>query len=184
MVPLFDLDTPPVGDQLTIIGQWVGASRNVNIPEADVSFSWDNTDLSLGWDKGSWGSGGTDVLVLPDDAYLLLIKATIGANNWDGTTTQAYEIYDEIFSPFQVLIQDDHNMSYDIAIVGGVIPALTLALLTGGYIRLKPEGIRINKYYVPTDTNPAFAWDLDTTYCQGWDTGSWMKEIPNTNIPF
>ncbi len=40
MIPLFDVDVA-VGDQLDIIGKWVGVSRNVAIPIAGVFFTWD-----------------------------------------------------------------------------------------------------------------------------------------------
>lgn len=185
MGPLFDLNTPPVGDQLNIIGELVGASREVIIPIAQVAFAWDDSSLPLGWDAGSWAANpsASYVITLPDDTYLILINAKILANNWNGTTTEAYEIYNEVFAPFTILIQDNCNMSYDIAIIGGVIPALTLALLTGGYVPLKPEGIRLTDYYSSTGTGPAFAWDLDTAYCQGWDTGNWLQKTFNTNIP-
>lgn len=183
LTTLFDLDTPPVGDQLDIIGQWVGVSRDIRVPITGVFLTWDSDDVSLGWDAGTWFSsivGGTQVVSLPDDAYLVLIRGKIGANNWDGTTTSAYKIYAQVFPGFNVFILDKCNMTYEIAIVGGVIPALTLALLTGGYIPLKPEGVRITNYLVSVDTNPAFSWDSDTATLKGWNEGSWLKVYPTT----
>jgi len=52
MIPKFDVDTA-VGDQLDIIGIWVGVSRNVRIPISGVYFSWDG-DYTVGWDFGVW----------------------------------------------------------------------------------------------------------------------------------
>jgi hypothetical protein len=181
MLALFDLDTPPVGDQLDIIGEWVGVSRNVNIPATGIYFSWDGTTAD-GWDYGTWEGQNqpTTITSLPDDAYLTLIRAKIGANNWDGTTEGAYAVYAAAFPAFQVLIQDFANMSYDIVITGGIVDSLTLALLVGGYIPLKPEGVRINEYIVSVDTNPLFAWDVSNALMAGWDTGSWGREIPAT----
>lgn len=182
MIPLFDLDTPPVGDQLDIIGKWVGVSRNVAIPINGVYFSWDGTDYSVGWDFGSWQPQDqpTSVTSLPDDAYLSLIRARIAANNWDGTTNGAYAIWDAVFPQFTILIQDFQNMSYDMAFVGGIVDSLTLALITGGYIPLRPEGVLINEYLVPVDSNPLFAWDIENQYLAGWDSGSWAREISPT----
>lgn len=178
MISLFDLDTPPVGEQLDIIGQWVGVSRQVSIPITDIYFTWDGTEAT-GWDRGSWPSAGTPTTItqLPDDAYLALIRGTIAANNWDGTTNGAYEIWDLLFPDFTIIIQDYENMSYALGIVGGIIDSLTLALITGGYIKLRPEGVRISKYFISQGTNPVFSWDLDTTYLKGWDTGYWATEI-------
>lgn len=179
---LFDLATPPVGDQLDILGEWVGISRRVSIPISGVYFSWDGTDASVGWDYGSWQPSDlpTSITVLPDDAYLNLIFAKIAANNWDGTTTGAYAIWAQVFPQFRILIQDNCNMTYDLAIIGGIVDSLTLALITGGYIQLRPEGVRIDKYYVAVDTNPAFCWDVETTNCKGWDEGSWLRELSPT----
>src|ERR1700727_3458736 len=58
MISLFDLDSPPVGNQLDIIGQWAGVSRNVLIPGDEVFFTWDGTNANLGWDQGTWAPEG------------------------------------------------------------------------------------------------------------------------------
>lgn len=177
---LFDLDTA-AGAQLDIIGKWVGISRNVSIPIEDVFFTWDGT-LATGWDFGIWqpNLAPTTVTVLPDDSYRTLIKAKIAANRWDGTTDGAYAIWDSLFTNFTILIQDHQDMSYDLAIVGGIVDSLTAALITGGYIPLKPEGVRVNEYLIPIDSGPAFAWDLEDTLLQGWDEGSWLRQVPPT----
>lgn len=181
MIPLFDVDLA-VGEQLDVIGQWVGITRNVSIPIPGVYFSWDGTDSSVGWDFGTWQPflQPVDVTVLPDDAYLSLIRAKIAANSWDGTTNGAYVIWDTVFPNFRILIQDNQNMSYNLAVVGGIVDSLTVALLTGGYIPLKPEGVRVAVYYVSIDANPAFGWDVDSDVIQGWDEGTWLKEIAPT----
>lgn len=179
---LFDLSTPPVGDQLDIIGEWVGVSRRVKIPISGVYFSWDGTDSSVGWDFGTWQPEEQPfvVTVLPDDAYLNLILAKIAANNWDGTTTGAYAIWAKVFPQFRILIQDNCDMTYAMAIVGGIVDSLTLALITGGYIQLRPEGVRITEYFVSIDTNPSFCWDIENDTLKGWDEGSWLKELSPT----
>lgn len=180
--PLFDLSTPPVGDQLDIIGEWVGASRTVSVPIGGIYFAWDGLDPSVGWDYGSWQptNAPSTITELPDDVYLNLILATIAANNWDGTTTGAYMIWSQVFPTFRILIQDNCNMTYDLAVIGGIVDTLTLALITGGYIQLRPEGVRIDKYFVSVDTNPAFCWDVESTNAKGWDEGSWLRELAPT----
>ena len=180
MIPLFDLDTPPVGDQLDIIGLWVGISRNVSVQADGVYFSWDGTDQTLGWDFGSWQNPDQPnlITVLPDDAYLNLIKGKIAANNWDGTTTGLYKIWASVFPQFTVWILDHCDMSYGMAVSGGIVDSLTVALITGGYFGLKPEGIRISEYFFSVDSNPAFCWDIESNVGKGWDEGSWLREVP------
>ena len=181
MIPLFDLDTPPIGNQLDIIGQWVGISRNISVPISGVFFTWDG-DPSVGWDYGTWAPNPipAQITSLPDDAYLTLIKAKIAANNWDGTTNGAYTIWDSLFTNITILIQDYQNMTYAMIIAGGILDSLTQALITGGYIPLRPEGVEITEYFISVGDNPIFAWDLDTTLMKGWDTGYWATEVAPT----
>lgn len=174
MIPLFDVDSA-VGSQLDIIGLWVGITRDVNIPTAGIYFSWDGTNASQGWDLGTWQGNlpPSTITELPDDAYRTLIKAKIAANKWDGTTTNAYVIWDSLFPNLNILIQDYQDMSYALIFVGTIIDALTVAIITGGYIPLKPEGVQVVGYYIPSTTGPIFGWDINTDFMQGWDQGAW-----------
>lgn len=175
---IFDLDTPPVGNQLDIIGALVGASRYLQEPIAGVFFTWDDT-ASDGWDSGIWQSPLNDTVltVLPDDVYLTLIRAKIAANQWDGTTEGAYIIWQDLFPTLNLLIQDNENMSFIVAVQGEPLDVLTQALLTQGILPLRPEGVQITEYIIPTDTNPLFAWDIQNSFLNGWDTGSWGVEV-------
>lgn len=178
MIALFDVDTA-AGSQLDVIGQWVGVSRNIAIPISGVYFSWD-ADYTLGWEFGTWQdtSQPVDITSLPDDAYRTLIRAKIAANQWDGTLQGAYAIWASIFPQYTILIQDNQDMSYELAIVGGIVDSLTLALLTEGYIPLKPEGVMVTSYYVPVDSGPVFGWDVEASTLGGWDEASWVRDIP------
>jgi hypothetical protein len=109
-----------------------------------------------------------------------LIRAKIAANRWDGTIEGAYIIWDEIFPQFTILIQDNQNMTYALAVVGGIVDSLTLALLTGGYIPLKPEGVAVSYYYVSVDSDKVFGWDVDSSGLGGWDEAAWVREIEPT----
>lgn len=175
---IFDLSLPPVGNQLDIIGQWIGISRNISVPVPGIYFTWDDT-AEDGWDFGSWQPSTlpTAITVLPDDVYLNVILAKIAANNWDGTTEGAYQIWDRVFPEFKLLIQDNCNMTYAVGIVGAIVDSLTLALLQQGYFQLRPEGVRITDFFVSVDGNPAFAWDTENDLLQGWDEGSWLLVI-------
>lgn len=177
MNELFDVDVA-VGDQLDIIGKWVGETRYINVPIEDVYFSWDG-DYTVGWEFGSWQPSTlpSNVIVLPDDQFRTLIKAKIAANHWDGTTEGAYKVWDLVFKNVTILIQDNQNMTYALAFVGGIIDSLTLALIVGGYIPLKPEGVRVSEYFFPVDTNPLFGFDIENDNIKGFDEGSWAREV-------
>lgn len=175
----FDIDTA-IGVQLDILGEWIGRSRNISTPLTSVYFSWDDTAL-LGWDSGVWQGlyDPTSGLVsLPDDAYRTLLRAKIAANHWDGSIPGAYAVWEGAFGTVPaLLIQDNQDMSMVVGIVGPPLDAVTKALLTGGYIPLKPAGVKVN-YIASPDTGPLFAWDVvNGTTLDGWDTGRWGIEL-------
>ncbi|ARP90334.1 hypothetical protein CAL14_08565 [Bordetella genomosp. 9] len=175
MVDAYDLDQA-VGVQLDAVGEWVGISRNVRTPLEGVYFSFDTE--GLGWDLGVWQGPfdpDTGVTSLDDDTYRLLIRAKIGANHWDGTLEGSAAILNLIFggTGTYVFIQDNGDMSIDIGVSGQRPTAIFLALLTGGYIPIKPEGVRVNYYIVPDQDGPLFGFDVDNEFIAGWDTGVW-----------
>ncbi len=179
MIPIFDVSLAPVGNQLDIIGQWVGVSRNLTKPIGGVFLTWDGT-VSNGWDSGTWQGSQTQITVLPDDVYLTLILARIAINNWDGTIDGAYTIWASVLPQYNLLIFDNQNMSFIAAIQGSIPDVLTQALITGGYFVPKPEGVLISNYVLPVDTNPFFAWDVQSSSMSGWDTGSWGNFVSPT----
>lgn len=181
VIPLYDVDTA-VGQQLDVIGIWVGFSRNVQVPLLGVFFEWDGSNPYVGWDYGIWQDEDSPaaITILPDDVYRKFIKAKIAANHWDGTTDGAYEVWSEAFPDIELLIQDGLDMSYKIAFVGGIVDALTAAVIIGGYLPLKPEGVRISEYLFPVNDGPLFAWDVENTFLAGWDDGSWPRVITPT----
>lgn len=175
----FDIDTA-IGWQLDILGEWIGRSRFIGVPIAGVYFSWDDT-AAVGWDSGVWKGEfdpASGLTTLPDDSYRTLLKAKIAANRWDGTIPGAYEVWAGAFGTGNyLLIQDNQDMSMTVGIVGPPMSAVTKALLTGGYIPLKPEGVRVN-YVVSPDTGPLFAWDVvNGVTLDGWETGRWGIEL-------
>ena len=175
----FDIDNA-IGIQLDAVGQWIGRDRRVAIPIVGVYFTWDDT-VTTGWDSGVWKSDfdpDSGLTLLPDEAYRVLLKAKIAANTWDGSIPGAYEVWQQAFgNSSQIVIQDNQDMSFIIAIFGLPLDPVTLALLTGGYIPLKPEGVRIASYDVAPDNGAIFAFDVDNDLLKGWDEGSWPIEI-------
>lgn len=179
LVPGFDLDLA-VGVQLDAVGLWVGIARHVRTPLEGVYFSFDVA--GLGFDEGVWkGPFDPDsgVTTLDDDTYRLLIRAKIGANHWDGTLEGSARILNLIFggTGTYVFIQDNGDMSIDIGVAGVRPTAIFLALLTGGYIPIKPEGVRVNYYVVPDIDGPLFGFDVENQYISGFDSGIWGNLI-------
>nr|WP_230946052.1 DUF2612 domain-containing protein [Burkholderia vietnamiensis] len=65
-----------------------------------------------------------------------------------------------------------------IGIAGKVPSAVFLALLAGGYIPLKPEGVRVAYTIVTTvDGAPMFGFDMNNQFVAGFDTGAWGKPV-------
>ncbi|MER0986841.1 DUF2612 domain-containing protein [Pseudomonas aeruginosa] len=170
----FDLDLA-IGAQLDVVGLWVGISRNVNAPLSGVYFSLDV--VGLGFDQGAWKGPfdpDTGIISLDDETYRILIRAKIGANHWDGTLGASKAILDPVFSgATHVFIQDNQDMSMTIGVSGEPPSAIALALLTGGYIPIKPEGVRVDYYIVTTADAPLFGFDVTNEFISGFDQGSW-----------
>ena len=175
----FDPDVA-VGDQLDTIGIWVGVFRKIRTPLTGVYFSFDIA--GLGFDQGTWKGPfdpDTGLTVLDDDTYRLVIRAKIGANHWDGTLEQSAAILNSIFdADTHVFIEDHQDMSMTIGIAGKVPSAVFLALLAGGYIPLKPEGVRVNYTIVTTvDGSPLFGFDMSNQLVAGFDVGAWSRPV-------
>lgn len=175
---LYDIDTA-IGSALDVIGQWVGASRNISTPLTNVYFTWDGTAL-IGWDSGTWRGDfdpSTGLTSLPDDSYRKYIKAKIAANTWDGTIEDAYRVWLEIFVNSAIIIQDNQDMSMVIGVAGEKLGAVDQALLTGGYLALKPMGVNVSYFAITLESGALFGWDTNTTAINGWDVGQWPIEI-------
>lgn len=175
----FDIDTA-VGVQLDALGIWIGRSRRIDAPLVGVYFTWDDV-ASDGWGSGIWkGQFDPDsgLVDLPDDSYRILLKAKIAANSWDGTIPGAYAIWATVFTDSQLIIQDNQDMSMVVGIAGQPLSIVDQALLTNGYIPLKPEGVRVQYYAIAPAEGSLFAWDVaSSTALAGWETGQWAIEL-------
>lgn len=176
----FDVDQA-IGVQLDIVGLWVGVSRNLTVTLPNVYFSFD-TEF-LGFDQGSWfgpGSSTTGISTLPDDAYRILLKAKIIANQWDGTIPGAYAAWDALFQSegWQVVIIDYEDMSMSLGIWGPPPDAITLALLENGELDLRPAGVMIRGYFVSSVwPAPFFGFDVSNDIVAGFDVGAWAIDV-------
>ncbi len=89
----FDLDTA-VGNQLDIIGEYVGLKRQLD-------FQPFCTDA-----------------ILTDDYYRMLLKAKISLNNWDGTSEGVKKIWSAVFPDYEIQIVDNQDMTMEARIIG------------------------------------------------------------------
>jgi hypothetical protein len=175
----FDLTTG-IGVQLDQVGEWIGRSRNLETPLDGVYFSWDTE--GLGWQQGAWKGPydpDTGMVVLPDEAYRLLLRAKVAANSWNGTLDDAYAIWEAVFADtgMVVVIQDNQDMSIIVGVAGAYPDAVTKALLSGGYIPLKPAGVEIDHYAVAPQGGALFVWGAESDTCNGWGIGSWPENL-------
>ncbi len=144
MPAAFDVDQA-IGPQLDAVGLWVGIGRNINVPINNVYFAWDTA--GVGWDQGVWKGPGdptTGVTTLDDGTYRQIIRAKIGANHWDGTLGTIVPLINNIFGSSGTYVQltDNSDGTAIVNIFGPAPSALFMALLTGGYIPLKPAGVK------------------------------------------
>lgn len=175
--PAFDLDIA-VGDQLDTLGLWVGLNRSLSVP-VDAYFALDV--VGFGFDQGNW-KGPDDpsegLIALDDDTYRLMIRAKIGANNWDGSFARYLEILTGLFtsSGTSLFVVDHQDMTVDVCLVGVQPSILLLSLLTNNYLALKPEGVLVN-YLSSFAGTPIFGFDISSSFIDGFDSGSWATLI-------
>ncbi|MGG2044128.1 DUF2612 domain-containing protein [Burkholderia gladioli] len=174
---LFDLDSA-VGDQLDVLGQWIGLSRQVSTPLTGIYFSFDVA--GLGFDQGVWKGPfdpDTGLVSLDDDTYRMTLRAKIAANHWDGTPGAAADILDSLApAGTLVFLEDPCDMSITIGIAGKQPPALYIALLKNGFLSLKPEAVHVNYAVTSVDGAPIFGFDMENQYVGGFDTGAWAAD--------
>ena len=179
LVPDFDLDTA-IGVQLDAVGVRIGRSRFLEVPAAIDYFSLDVPDAGL--DQAIWWepfNPTTEIVRLPDEPYRTLLRAVAAANEWDGTIPGSYAVWNKL--GFTVLIQDYEDMSMIWALFGPIPDNITLALLTGPYIKLRPAGVRIRSFMTETvPFAPFFGLDVENTHIAGLDVGAWGKILPGS----
>jgi hypothetical protein len=174
----FDLDTA-TGIQLDIVGEWIGRSRYIATPITGIYFEWSGT-VATGWRSGVWRGKfdpSSGLVALPDEFYRLVLKAKVVANSWNGSIPSAYDAWSIVFQNNQILIQDNQDMSMVIGVTGEPLDPLLTALLQGGYIPLKPEGVKIDYYAIAPSGGKIMSWDTDNEFLGGWDEAEWAEEI-------
>lgn len=170
----FDLDRAE-GDQLDTIGLWVGINRLVPTQLANIYFSWE--DASFGWESGYWkgefdpSAGLTSV---DDRTFRTMIRAKIAANVWDGSLAGMYRVWELVFGANVIFVQDNQDMTMTLIYDTTKLTPVEVQLLTGGYFRMKPSGVKV--LYAPLSSVPLFAWDRSSAMFQGWnDVAVWSQ---------
>jgi hypothetical protein len=150
---IFDIDVA-VGEQLDMIGQWVGASRHLAKPLPP-----------------------SGITVLNDADYRLLLFAIIALNYWDGTVPGMYAIWAIVFATvtFQVLIEDFQDMTMAVVLLDSSFSTVVLALLTNGYFDLRPAGVG-EGFYEATGV-PVFGLDIENSLIAGLDNGYMVEDL-------
>lgn len=141
-----DLDSA-VGAQLDMLGATVGAARTVNFQP----------------------SGGVSP-VLDDATYRIYIKAKIAQNQWDGTLTSLYPIWQQLFPNGKIIIIDNQNMTVDITLTGA-FTSIIQDLITNGYIVPRPEGVLYTYIF---GTLPFFGFGSSPGFIAGFGEGHWV----------
>jgi hypothetical protein len=138
----FDLDLAQ-GAQLDVLGEWVGISRSLRVPIANVYFSFGIAGVGFG--EGIWWNPRTqpltELISMDDVTYRLMIRAKIAANIWDGTLAHGNYLLAQIFPDNGVGLIDNFDMTYSITIDGTAPSKLFAQLVAQGYIPLKPAGV-------------------------------------------
>lgn len=120
--------------------------------------------------------------ILSDDNYRIYIKAKIGQNQWDGTTTSLYTLWHQLFPTTTIVVADNQNMSATL-FIGGLPSSILIDMIAGyavngdtsgtvqnGLIVPRPEGV---EYNFEIGNLPVFGFDLDNAFVAGFDVGKW-----------
>ena len=154
----FDLDSAE-GQQLDIVGEWVGISRQVDVPIVEFKK----------------GRHERDTVSMNDDTYKMVLKAKIAANHWNGTMETLPAIYQMLSQNIgaNIFVVDNFNMTMDVFIVGGHLPTILQSIISRGYLNVKPEGVRITNHIISADSGTLFGFDINNDYIAGFENGSW-----------
>ena len=84
------------GDQLDILGMWIGLSRNIFPAINDNFFTFGR--LGYGYGQKKWKNlyDETGISVLSDKVYRLLLKSKISINHFKGSIPEAIEVLNNI----------------------------------------------------------------------------------------
>ncbi|GCD59354.1 hypothetical protein NBRC3280_1867 [Acetobacter pasteurianus NBRC 3280] len=144
---------------LDVWGRIIGQPRTLTVPAYGIRY----------------GIQGTEVVTLGDDDYRKLLYAGAAANIWDGTIQGAEAAYDQLLSERgSVGIQDNLDMSQDIALMGSIASEWQAAILSD-MVDVRPAGVKIRNVIV-SPSGKIFAFNLETGFFAGWNEASWAAQ--------
>jgi hypothetical protein len=177
----YDIDTA-IGVQLDAVGEWVGRTRFVSLPNVFFSLGVAGLGFSEGSLQGPFDSG-TYQTKLDDNHYRILLKAVILNNIWDGSIPDAYAMWDILLAGqtgLRLLIQDSGQLSMILAlerISTAPIDAVLQAMFSTGELSIKPAGVFISTYIVQNTVNqPLFGLGVQNASIAGFGTGGFGTE--------
>ena len=179
LVRQFDIDQAR-GEQLDILGQWIGRSRQVKAPLTDVYFTFDKE--GLGWEQGTWlgpYDPETGFTSLSDDVYRLVLKAQIAINGWDGSVAGLDSLLAVVFagSGIEMQIIDNLDMSVTINAIAlngiAATSAELIAVIKAGELNVTAAGVRIKALNIIDPARPRFGFDMETDTVLGYDESYW-----------
>lgn len=198
---LFDLDNA-IAAQLDVDGQWIGFSRTVGGillvqffgfgDDASALGFGELTDPAVGGRFYELGEDTSSTATLADPEYLLLLRAKILQNNWDGSAGQFQNaLYDILEIPVATtpFIFDPGQLVVTIAPQQAVDPVLSQLLVSYDLLP-RPAGIR---YQFMFPAPPPFNWTTagttaasgttvtKPTGAQAWDSSAFIAQ-PSTRL--
>lgn len=183
LLAAFDIDNA-MGEQLDILGEWIGRTRTVIQPIVGIYFAFDTDDVGL--DQGVWqrtydpDSGFVD---LSDEAYRVILKTKIAINQWDGQNDSLPTILDfaTAGTGLNMQIIDNQDMSISILLFPeksiAAVSREILAVIRQGYLTLKAAGVHSGNILYPSEGNQFFGFDVENNYITGFDTGAWEASL-------
>lgn len=142
----FDLDTAQ-GDQLDAVGVRVGTSRVIIPPIDGVEFfSLDKKHAGL--DEANWYrlyvDSSTLIKTLDDDTFRFLIRCKVETNQQAGSR-ESLESFVQMIKDYyniDMTVEDNQDMTVKFVVNEENVPIIIKNLLTGGYLNIKPAGVR------------------------------------------
>ncbi|BDH45770.1 hypothetical protein TUM12370_18140 [Salmonella enterica subsp. enterica serovar Choleraesuis] len=146
LINSFDLEKA-VGVQLDAVGQWIGRTREITAPIEGYFFSFDIPDL--GFDYGVWKDRYdpiSGIMRVSDDDYRTMLRAKIGANNWQGTSDELPALFKSIYpkGDIKITYSDNQDMTMTVFVTGSAISPVTREIIRQGYLAIKPAGVTVN----------------------------------------
>lgn len=133
-----------IGDQLDVIGLWVGVNRTCIVYSLGEFFSWDTTSAE-GFDAADWIGDGDNTsysLTMDDDQYRIVINAKIYANQCGYLKSDIYAILAIMFPLDTIDVIDNLDMTMTVN-YPAAMDADNKTILLSECVPLKPTGVTI-----------------------------------------